>query len=152
MVLLGNCLSQQGLHDEAQQAHERSLSILEETVGPLHQDTVLARINFGGTLSAAGKLSAAAEQTARAIEDGVVALGPEHLHMAFARNNYGRILNDMARYAEAAVQLRAALATRETLLGPDAPRTLATKATLQIAIDGQANAAELLPAAMDVPE
>jgi tetratricopeptide (TPR) repeat protein len=121
-------LSQIGLYlrgratfDEARDAFERALAILQATLPPEHPSFATSLNNLAGVLHAQGDLVGARQRHERALAIDQVAYGPDHPAVATDLNNLAGVLRDQGDLAGARQRHEQALAIRETVLPPEHP-------------------------------
>lgn len=116
---LGNVLRMLGREAEAEEQFQLELAAQEKTTG---LETVAAAMTIGNIASAQlaqGKVDAAADGYARALEISKRELPPGHSKLGGMHDNYGNALVELGRYEEAREQIQTGLAIYEAELGPD---------------------------------
>ncbi|MBA3502654.1 MAG: tetratricopeptide repeat protein, partial [Deltaproteobacteria bacterium] len=120
--LLGNhgqMLTLAGKFDEAAATLERSLALLEKTVGPDHIETGNALAALADVYARLGQTDKSLAHAQRAHDVHVRTLGKRHPETAKSLFSIAMALEDQAKYDEAAVKLIDVISTLETALGKD---------------------------------
>ncbi len=112
----------QGRYVEAEPLYQRSLEILEKTLGTEHRNVATGLNNLAILYYAQGRYVDAEPLFKRSLEIREKALGPEHPDVATSLNNLAALYNAQGRYADAEPLYKRSLAIREKALGPEHPK------------------------------
>jgi serine/threonine protein kinase len=91
----------EGKDAEAVEAQERALALKEQSLGPLHPDSVASAINVGLALHELGRDADAEPISARAAQTLEQVLGPESAQLAVALYDHGEVVLSLGRLADA---------------------------------------------------
>ncbi len=117
--------SQRARYPDGERLFQRSITIMEEAIGPRHPDLAKVLNNLAGTYFHQGRFSEAEPLYRRSLEIFEVELGSEHLDVATALNNLAEVYHSQGRLSEAEQLFQRSLVIKEKSLGPDHP-SLAT--------------------------
>ncbi len=109
----------QGKYADAEPLYERSLAIVEETLGLGHPRLATSLDNLAGLHHEQGNYAEAEPLYKRSMAVREKALGPGHPDVAQSLNNLAELYYEQGRYAEAEPLYKRALAIWEKALGPD---------------------------------
>jgi hypothetical protein len=130
---LGMSLGESGLFGDARQHFEDLRRICEDTFGPDHVDTLMARNNLASWQGYAGDPASAIAAFEGLLADLLRVLGPDHPGTLSTRHNLA-LWQAESRNAASAVDVYTELLTDQLrVLGPDDPRTLTTRNNLAMA-------------------
>ena len=107
-----------------------AVDLLDETLGPDHPRTLVARNNLAVAYWSVGRLEQAIPLFERTLTDRERILGPEHINTLISRNNLAKAYQDAGKLEQAIPLFERTLADRERILGPDHPDTLASRGNL----------------------
>lgn len=118
---LANVQMSMGAYEPAKVLHERSLDILEKTLGPDHPDVATILNNLALVHESMGAYEEAKVLHKRSLEIEENAQGPDHPNVATTLTNLASVHLDTGAYEDAKVLYERALAIRRKALGPDHP-------------------------------
>ena len=107
-----------------------AVDLLDETLGPDHPRTLVARNNLAVAYWSVGRLEQAIPLFERTLTDRERILGPEHINTLISRNNLAKAYQDAGKLEQAIPLFERTLADRERILGPDHPDTLTSRNNL----------------------
>ena len=107
-----------------------AVDLLDETLGPDHPRTLVARNNLAVAYWSVGRLEQAIPLFERTLTDRERILGPEHINTLISRNNLAKAYQDAGKLEQAIPLFERTLADRERILGPDHPDTLTSRGNL----------------------
>ena len=107
-----------------------AVDLLDETLGPDHPRTLVARNNLAVAYWSVGRLEQAIPLFERTLTDRERILGPEHINALISRNNLAKAYQDAGKLEQAIPLFERTLADRERILGPDHPDTLTSRNNL----------------------
>ena len=110
-----------------------AVDLLDETLGPDHPRTLVARNNLAVAYWSVGRLEQAIPLFERTLTDRERILGPEHINALISRNNLAKAYQDAGKLEQAIPLFERTLADRERILGPDHPDTLTSRGNLAYA-------------------
>lgn len=111
-----------GMHEEAEAAFQRSLSIREAALGPNSLEVAQSLDNLSNVYINQGRLPEVESLKRRALGIREATLGRDHPDVALSLNNFGMFFLAQERYAEAQALLERALRIREAALRGDDSR------------------------------
>ena len=151
-VFSGKCLlelaeirQREGNYAEAETLVRRSLSILEQTLGPNHRHVARGLDGLAHLLQAQGKLGEAETLYRRSLSIREKTLGPNHPDVAQSLNNLANLLQAQGKLGEAAPLYRRSLSIREQTLGPNHPDVAQSLNNLAHLLKDQGKLAEAEP-------
>jgi tetratricopeptide (TPR) repeat protein len=144
--LVGRHLLHRGQLTEARPVLERSLTILEETLGPEHLDVAASANNLAVVVRELGDLDSARNLIERAVAIEVKAFGPDSPEIVPGLVNLAATIRDQGDLPEARRLLERALKIQETFLSLTDPALTKTLSYLGNVLHAQGN----LPAAQRV--
>ena len=130
MARIANYLGKRGSYAAALELHKRALEVLEQTLGPEHLSTLVARYNLARWTGEAGDVAGARDQFEVLLPVFERVFGLEHPHSLAARHNFARWTGEAGDAAGARDQFAALLPVLEQLLGPDHQGTLTARSSL----------------------
>ena len=101
-----------------------AVDLLDETLGPDHPRTLVARNNLAVAYWSVGRLEQAIPLFERTLADRERILGPDHPDTLTSRNNLAGAYESVGRIKQAIDLYERTLADTERVLGPDHPHTL----------------------------
>ncbi len=140
-----NYLRNRARYAEAEPLYERSLIILEKTLGDEHPTVAAALNNLATLYSDQRRLAEAELLYERSFKILEKALGDEHPDVANALNNLAILYRDQGRVAEAEPLYERSLKIREKALGKEHPAVAASLNNLAILYRDQGRVAEAEP-------
>lgn len=110
--------------DEAEQALETRLSILRETQGPKHLDTLMVLLDLASLAQSRGHGGEALRRAGEAVTGLTELLGADHPTTAAARLDLASIQRNQGLCGEAVAGAHSAMATLDRALGPRHKRSV----------------------------
>ena len=142
MGLCATVLSSQGKYAEAEDMHQRTLTLQEKVLGLEHPETLTSMNNLGLVLSRQGKYAEAEDMLQRTLTLKEKVLGLEHPSTLTSMDNLGGVLSWQGKYVEAEDMHQRTLTLSKKVLGLEHPETLTSMNNLGLVLSRQDKYAE----------
>jgi tetratricopeptide (TPR) repeat protein len=142
---LGIALQSQGQFEDAREAYEHALALLEKLHGDENARVAGTLNGLAGSYTSLGDYDHAIALYERALATASRTLGPNHPRLSSMQSGLGWALSEQLEFAEAEGHFRAAVAIAEATLGPDHPRLAAYLDNLGESLSDQGKYADAVP-------
>jgi tetratricopeptide (TPR) repeat protein len=134
---IGRCQESIGQYSAAEMAHREAWSLLKDTLGPEHPNTLTSMGNLAWVLDRQGRYEEAKSMNRQTLARRENVLGPEHPDTLTSMSNLASVLDKQGKYEEAESINRQTLARREKVVGPEDLDTLTSMSNLASVLSRQ---------------